>query len=324
MYTFLSLRSLRASLILAFALGVGMSIAQPRVLIPVKPTTDPNSPADSIVINTTLTKDNIWVLKGFVIVKAGVTLTIEPGTTVEGDAVVKGTLIVDRGGYLVARGTPKEPITFQGPNDDRGTWGGIVLLGKAYSNQSIGGSNVQYESLDWANYAGTDDNDSSGVLTYLRLINPGYAIVADRELNGLTLCAVGRRTVLHHIQVHRGDDDGIEWFGGTVNTSHLVVTNAVDDSYDTDNGYNGNSQFMIAIQSAEPNRPRPNPALKDGEIVGDRGLAVGAQAALGELGVAHLANRPLTEASGGESRVRKPGTTRKAVTHWAAGSIEPA
>jgi hypothetical protein len=259
---------------LAAALGMTtVHAALPEMPIPVKATINPLVPADSIIVNTTLTKDKLWILKGFVMVKSGVTLTIEPGTTIQSDPTVKGTLMVDRGAYLIAAGTAAEPITFQGPNDDRGTWGGIVILGNALSNQDLGDHALNYEGLDWALHAGEDDNDSSGVLTYLRLVNPGYAISIDKELNGLTLCTVGRKTVIHHIQVHRGDDDGIEWFGGSVNTSHLIVTNAVDDSYDTDHGYNGNSQYMIAIQSAETNRPRPGVPL--GEAVGDRGLECG-------------------------------------------------
>jgi hypothetical protein len=273
MFNFPPLSTILYSLVLAATLSTVQVQALPSKLIPVKPTTDPLVPADSIVTNTFLSKDTLWILKGFVMVKSGVTLTIEPGTTIQGDATVKGTLMIDRGGYLIAAGTAAAPITFQGPNDDRGTWGGLVLLGKAFSNQDLGGHDLNYEGLDWALHSGEDDNDSSGVLTYIRVVNPGFAITIDRDLNGLTLCTIGRKTIIHHIQVHRGDDDGIEWFGGSVNTSHLVVTNAVDDSYDTDHGYNGNSQYVIAIQSAETNRPRPG--LPAGEVVGDRGLECG-------------------------------------------------
>ncbi len=261
---------LQLTVVFAATLFASQANAQARVLIPAKSET--GAFADSIIVNTLLTKDKIWILRGFVLVKNGVTLTIEPGTTLEGDATIRGTLLVDRGAYLVAQGTQLQPITFQGPTQDRGSWGGIVLLGRAVANP---GPFNQFEGLWGATYGGNNDNDSSGVLAYMRIIGPGFPIAVDRELNGLTLCSVGRRTVIHHIQVHRGDDDGIEWFGGAVNTSHLVVTNAVDDSYDTDFGYSGNSQYMIAIQSVEPPRQRGGTSATPIETVGDRGIECG-------------------------------------------------
>jgi hypothetical protein len=240
-----------------------------------------SSPADSIVANTTLTKNKIWILKGFVVVKAGVTLTIDAGTFIQGHATVKGALIVDRGGYLVAAGTREQPITFSGPTEERGSWGGIVLLGKGISNQAYYEPTcptclptLSYEALPWALYGGWDDTDSSGVLTYLRLDNTGLAINVDRELNGITLCAVGSRTVMHHIQVDRSDDDGIEWFGGAVNGDHLIVTNQVDDGFDIDHGYHGSIEYMINIQRREPARPRPGSPVGN-EVVGDNGIECG-------------------------------------------------
>ena len=184
----------------AMTLGAGLTHGQALTPIPVKKT-ETNVPADSIVVNTTLTKDKVWILAGFVVIKAGVTLTIQPGTTLQGDATIKGTLLVDRGGYLVAAGTPAEPITFKGPTNEPGSWGGIVMLGRSISNQGL---NNQYEAMGWARFGGSDPNDSSGVLTYCRLDGPGLPIIVDRELNGLTLAAVGRTTVIHHIQIHRG------------------------------------------------------------------------------------------------------------------------
>ena len=256
---------------IAASLGAGLTHGQTPTPIPVKTTLGP-SPADSIVVNTTLTKDKLWILSGFLVVKAGVTLTIQPGTTIQGDATTRGTLLVDRGGYLVAAGTKDEPITFKGPTDERGAWGGIVMLGKAVSNQGL---NNQYEAMGWAKFGGNDQNDSSGVLTYVRLDGPGFPVAVDRELNGLTLCAVGRRTVVHHIQVHRGDDDGVEFFGGAVNTDHIVVTQETDDAFDTDHGYSGNSQYMIAIQRVEPPRIRPGGGVLPIETVGDNGVECG-------------------------------------------------
>lgn len=43
------------------------------------------------------------LLRGFVYVTDGVTLTIEPGTVIKGEKSSKGSLIVERGGKLIAR-----------------------------------------------------------------------------------------------------------------------------------------------------------------------------------------------------------------------------
>ncbi|HKP95021.1 MAG TPA: Ig-like domain-containing protein [Fibrobacteria bacterium] len=220
-----------------------------------------------------MTNDTTWILNGFTIVKAGVTLTIDPGTYIQADPTSRGTLLVDRGAWLVAAGTKDQPITFRGePGAERGQWGGIVLLGKGISNQvdpRNPSPNFQYEALTWARFTGRDDDDSSGVLTYVRLDGPGYPIMVDRELNGITLCAVGRKTKISHVQVNRGDDDGFEWFGGAANADHLIVTNETDDSYDIDHGYSGTIDYMIAIQRVEPPRERGVGSLLPFEPVGD-------------------------------------------------------
>jgi hypothetical protein len=268
---------IRLGALLAVTLGAGLSHAE---LIPVKSSTVAGVPADSIVNNTLLTADKIWTLKGFVIVKAGVTLTIEAGTTIQGDATTRGTLMVDRGAKLIARGTAEKPIRFKGPTEERGAWGGIVLLGKAVSNQGYDATcpsctpMIQYEALNWATYGGSDPHDNSGVLEYVTLDGPGFPVDLDKELNGLTMCAVGDGTVINHVQVHRGDDDGFEWFGGSVNTSHLVVTQETDDAFDLDHGYNGTSHHMIAVQRVEPKRPRPGSTVGS-EPVGDNGVECG-------------------------------------------------
>ncbi len=265
----------------SLAAGATLPSGLPRAAIPVKSAAGGSlSPADSIVANTTLTRDKIWILKGFVVVKKGITLTIEPGAFIVSDAVTKGTLIVDRGGYLVAAGTRESPITFTGPTEERGSWGGIALLGKGVSNQGYDPScpscpsDVAFEAINWAFYGGNDDNDSSGVLTYVRIENAGFPVDVDREMNGLTLAGVGSRTLIHHLQVDRSDDDGIEFFGGAVNADHLIVTRHTDDGFDIDHGYHGSIDYMIDIQRLEPGRPRPGSVI-GAEPVGDNGIECG-------------------------------------------------
>ena len=146
--------------------NIGVLHALPIINIPVKFHTG-TVPAEPIVVNTRLNKNRIWILNGFTIVKAGVTLTIEAGTTIQVSTTNRATLLVDRGAWLIAAGTKDQPITFRSEiGSECGTWGGIVLLGRGISNQ---GGNLQYEALDWARFGNNNNDDSSGVLTYLRL-----------------------------------------------------------------------------------------------------------------------------------------------------------
>jgi len=149
------------------------------------------------------------------------------------------------------------PSDFGG--DNIGEWGGIVVNGRAPINRcrdaatpgTINCENiVEGVSNPDARYGGANPEDNSGIMRYVRVLFAGFEIAPGNELNGITLAGVGRGTTFENIQVHNGSDDGIEWFGGTVNGRFLVVTGADDDSLDTDNGYNGFNQFVIAIQRA--------------------------------------------------------------------------
>lgn len=214
-----------------------------------------------ITTNTTWTKDNIYLLTGFVYVSGNATLTIEPGTLIKGDKFSKGALIVARGSKLMADGTETEPIVFtsNGPLGFRtyGDWGGIILLGKATINQP-GGEAVIEGGVDDGQGNGTygggatpDDDDNSGVLRYVRIEFPGIAFTPNNEINGLTCGGVGRGTVLEHIQVSYSGDDSYEFFGGTVNAKYLVAFRGWDDDFDTDNGYSGKLQFLYSLR--DPN-----------------------------------------------------------------------
>jgi hypothetical protein len=197
-----------------------------------------------VTSNKTLDAGHVWILKGRVTVDSAVTLTIEPGTTIKGQYSTRGTLAISPRGYLVAPGTKEKPITFTATEEKRGGWGGIVLLGRAPTNEPT----KYFEAVpEWA-YGGNDAHDSSGVLTYVTINWPGFAVEVDKELNGLTMCGVGDKTVIHHVQSNNGDDDGMEWFGGTVNVSNMISTNQADDGFDMDNGYSGSAKWMIQIQ----------------------------------------------------------------------------
>ncbi len=204
-----------------------------------------------ITSDKALSNDKVWTLKGYVYVKSGVTLTIPAGTIVRSDLVDKGALIVEPGAKIKAMGTAKAPVVFTSgaPKGQRrpGDWGGIILLGKATTNRGTGQLPVIEGGVD-RTYGGTDDNDNSGEMHYVRIEFAGIAAAPNSEINGLTFGGVGAGTKIDHIQVSYANDDAYEWFGGTVNCSHMIAWAASDDDYDCDFGYRGNLQYGISIK----------------------------------------------------------------------------
>ncbi len=208
-----------------------------------------------ITSDRTLDKSKVYLLRGFVYVKNGATLTIPAGTIIRGDKATKGTLIVTRGSKLEATGTLAEPVVFTSnePAGDRdyGDWGGIIILGNAPVNPTGGTATIE-GGVNNANgdgiYGGTNADDNSGSLTYVRLEFPGIAFQPDNEINGLTMGGVGRGTTMHHIQISFCGDDAFEWFGGNVDAKYLISHRTWDDGFDCDFGYSGRVQFGIDIK----------------------------------------------------------------------------
>lgn len=198
----------------------------------------------TLLEDKTLTKDKIWTLKGYVYVPDGVTLTIEEGTVIESDIAEKGALIIERGGKIMAEGTPQEPIIFTSGNDfpQPGDWGGIVILGRAKTNQG----EPTIEGGIGRQFGGSDDNDNSGILKYVRIEYAGVAAFANSEVNALTLGGVGRGTTIEYVQTYYANDDAFEFFGGTVSPKYLVAVATADDDYDFDMGYTGTIQYAIS------------------------------------------------------------------------------
>ncbi|MBL8936100.1 MAG: hypothetical protein JNM69_16195 [Archangium sp.] len=245
---------------------------------------------EPITTATTWTKDTKDILKSIIHVD-GAVLTIEPGTTIAGDR--GSALIVTRTGQLVAEGTAAAPIVFTAnfPEGMRGVgnnnWGGVLMNGKAAINVTGGDNKAEGLADEPRNrYGGgaTPDNaHSCGKLRYVRIEFAGQPLSANDELNGLTLNACGTGTVIDYVQVHRGIDDGIELFGGSVNLKHLVITGSDDDGLDWDQGWTGKAQFLVVQQlpgrgnhgiEADNNRasqdamPRSSPTLYNVTLVG--------------------------------------------------------
>jgi hypothetical protein len=233
-------------------------------------TPDPQSITGEITVNTTWTNDRIWVLNQKVVVKSGVTLTIEPGTIIkgsEGQGSLASALVIARGGKIMAEGTASQPIIFTSINDniavgqtagtnltaaDNGLWGGLLIMGNAKGSFVGDVSEFNIEGIPASDsfglYGGTNDADNSGVLKYVSIRHGGAEIGEGNEINGLTLGCVGSGTTIQNIEIVANYDDGIEFFGGTVSVTNALVWSVGDDALDIDQAYSGTITNAMVIQ----------------------------------------------------------------------------
>lgn len=203
--------------------------------------------------NRTLTANNTYLLRGYVRVDSLVTLTIEPGTYIFGETSSQGALIVSPGGKIVANGTAQRPIVFTSQfakvgasREPRyGDWAGVIILGNAPINVPGGRAAIEGPGDQ---YGGNNPSDNSGVLRYVRIEYSGIAVSPNNEINGLTLGGVGSGTTVEYVQVSYNGDDSFEIFGGTVNCKYLVAYRGWDDDFDTDFGYTGKLQYLVALR----------------------------------------------------------------------------
>ena len=221
----------------------------------------PNRLPTIIDTDMTLTNDTIWTIAGRTTVTNGVTLTIEPGTILKG-ALGSGSnacaLVISRGGKINAQGTAEQPIIFTSIVDnievgqlsgtnlseyDTGLWGGVLVLGNGHICAGAGDVISQIEGIPVSDnnggYGGSIPDDNSGIMTYVSIRHGGANIGAGNEINGLSLGGVGSGTIINNIEVIANQDDGIEWFGGSVNVSNIVVGYCGDDGLDIDQSYDG-------------------------------------------------------------------------------------
>ncbi|MGB2476135.1 MAG: hypothetical protein ACPIB2_05545 [Flavobacteriaceae bacterium] len=226
----------------------------------------------SIDQNTVWKSNTTYILDQQVTVNSGATLTIEAGTVVKalpGEAPSVSMLVIARGGKINAKGTAEHPIIFTSINDnidakagvvsaldssDVGLWGGIIILGNAPVSLANGEEDTFYLGLDpnspSSYYGGQNAQDDSGSLEYVSIRHGGIFIGTGSESNGLTLCGVGSKTKINNIEIFANQDDGIEFFGGNVNVSNLIVHGSGDDGIDIDEGYTGNiTNFLVELEN---------------------------------------------------------------------------
>ena len=234
----------------------------------------------NITSTTTWETGKCYILGGRITVVSGATLIIQPGALIKGEAGTGANataLLIARGGKLMAEGTAALPIIFtsvadeitpaaiaagnyESPNLDpviNGLWGGVIVLGKAKISVSGDGPEKQIEGIPTSDpnglYGGSDDADNSGVIKYISIRHGGTNIGAGNEINGLTLGGVGSGTVIENVEVVANQDDGIEFFGGTVNVKNVVIWNVGDDGLDTDQAWAGTVDNFVIITPAGSN-----------------------------------------------------------------------
>ncbi len=247
-----------------------------------------------ITESRTLTPNNTYLLNGKVVVKNNAVLTIEAGTRILGifkaNPEQSSALIITRGSKIVATGTASQPIIFTGrvdatnPTLTPGDWGGIVILGNAPTNRIAStliegivepALPVGVTNADVTYGLGTDPNDSSGTLSYVRVEYAGALVTPDNELNSFTFGGVGSGTTVDHCQAYRGADDSFEFFGGNVNAKYLISTTANDDAFDFDFGYTGKLQFLVSVLNpSAPYSANANCIESDNDATGTAALPV--------------------------------------------------
>ena len=241
-------------------------------------TLPPPPPSTTIIKSGQITQDETWdssktiLLSGRVVVTNGATLTIKPGTLIKAEAGQEAnatTLIIARGAKIMAEGTARDPIIFTSIADNiqrgemvspnlnstfSGLWGGILILGKAPISAQGGVLSTQIEGIPPSDtnglYGGNYSLDNSGVLKYVSIRHGGALIGAGNEINGLTLGGVGSGTTIENIEVVANFDDGIEWFGGSVNCTNLLVWHQGDDAFDIDQSYGGTINNIVSIPNS--------------------------------------------------------------------------
>lgn len=230
--------------------------------------TNPGNTTENVILEGRITENKLlkanftYKLRGLVYVTNGAILTIEPGTKIVGEKGKQGGLVITRSSKIIADGTADKPIVFtsEEANPQRGDWSGVVLLGNAPTNASFNGQVGIGEIEGGINNSdglglyglGSSSNpaDNSGILRYVRIEYAGYAFLPDKEINSLTFGGVGSGTIVDYVQVSYANDDSFEWFGGTVNCTHLISYRALDDDFDSDNGFSGKVQFGIIIRDS--------------------------------------------------------------------------
>ncbi|WP_147406135.1 hypothetical protein [Aquimarina sp. BL5] len=216
------------------------------------PESDEDIPA-IIDQDTHLTNDSVYFLTGIVYVTNGATLSIQEGTIIRCDTKTQTSLVVSKGAKLIARGLKGQPIVFTSDKSPKarksGDWGGVIIAGSGIINSPSKAGVIEGDFLpQYSLYGGDNDDEMTTIMTYVRIEYAGKKINQSKELNGLSLYALGKKSILNNIMISHSADDSFEFFGGTVNMNNLISYKAKDDDYDFTLGYQGELYNIIAIR----------------------------------------------------------------------------
>lgn len=204
-------------------------------------------------ISTTVTLDATlkYTLEGALVIEKGGDLILPAGTIIESKTGFSNYIIVLQGGQIHANGTAIAPVIFTSQTKQAGSWGGLIINGYAPISGTLTENNVgSTEIATEFPYGGTNENDNSGTLKFVKLLYTGANNGDDVEHNGLTLNGVGRGTLISDIFIKDSNDDSIECFGGTVNITNLLSVDADDDMFDFTQGYSGTLTNIYGIWNA--------------------------------------------------------------------------
>lgn len=199
----------------------------------------------------TMDSSETYYLDGNLIVGYGGTLNIPAGTEIIVTGGTSSYLAVERGGKIYAEGTATSPIVFTSDVKEAGSWGGVVICGKARTNLMDETSDLVQAEVTNLDYGGDVAEDNSGILRYVRVEYSGYSYGVDKQFNGFSFFGVGSGTIIDHISSYESDDDGIEFFGGTVSADYVVSINSNDDGIDFTDGWQGKGEYWYSYNSAE-------------------------------------------------------------------------
>jgi hypothetical protein len=208
---------------------------------PAVPDSDTNEIGGTLSEDLTLDTGVEYNLTSALLVPDGFTLTINPGAIIKASTGSDVYVTIKQGGMINAEGTSSNPIVFtsNSATPNPGDWGGLIILGRAPINSVVGGDATSTSEIGGLPYGGSIPDDNSGIIKYVRIEYSGGAADAASENNGFSFYAVGSGTTIDYIQAFEGADDGVEFFGGTANASHISVVGAQDDSVDWTEGYTG-------------------------------------------------------------------------------------
>ncbi|MCM8568713.1 hypothetical protein NE848_04945 [Gramella jeungdoensis] len=207
---------------------------------------------ETIDNNLSLDANTEYVLSSVVSVEEGATFTIPAGTkiTARSDDNASGTniyIVVQKGGKIDIQGTESNPVIMSSTSGKAGSWGGLVIAGKAVTTEGIDAT----AEVGGIIYGGNDATDNSGSISYLILSDAGAQINSESQYNGLSLYAVGSGTTIENVAILNGKDDGVEFFGGSASITNLFLKDNEDDAVDWTEGWDGKITNTYVLHTIE-------------------------------------------------------------------------